>query len=67
MSTVYIILERNDQPKVVKVTDDPYTVGVFMLGRLISSYIIIKTDRTGDRVVPMVPEVSQLERNCIDA
>jgi hypothetical protein len=56
-----------DQPRVVKVVDDPHAVAVYMLGRLISSYIIIKTDRTGDRIVPMVPEVNKLERNCIDA
>lgn len=48
-------------------TDDPRSAAVYMLGRCINDYIIVKSDETGDRIVPMVPEVSKLEVNCIDA
>lgn len=48
-------------------TSDTLSVAAYMLGRCISDYIIVKSDETGDRIVPMVPEVGKLEENCIDA
>lgn len=47
MPTIYRVIARDDNK--VQQFRDAYRASVFMLGRRISAYIVVKSDERGDR------------------
>ena len=51
MPTIYRVIARDDN-KVVQYRD-PYNASIFLMGKRVGAYIVIKSDDLGDRVVVM--------------
>ena len=61
MATVYRIISRDDNT--VKQFRDAYHASIFLLGQRLSTYIAVKSDDLGDRVIlwPSNPELTAIE------
>lgn len=48
-NTLYRVIER-DTNEIIEF-EDPYDISIYFLGRVVSDYIVVKSDDNGDRVV----------------
>lgn len=66
MPTTYRTVHRDTN--IVTEHSDPYRVSIFLLGRCVDSYIVIKSDEVSDRVVKFDNyEVNAIERQLANA
>ena len=60
MGVIYYVIDKMDY--VVLEFDTAESVGAFILGRSIKKYIVVKSTNEGDRVIPIVANVSETIR-----
>lgn len=66
MKTKFRIINKSNNIVISK--SKPRDVAVFMWGRSIDAYLVIKSDLNGDRIVKFTSsELSQIEIDCKDA
>lgn len=66
MTAIFHVIDKSDPKLMTFLT--PRQVAIFMLGRRISTFIVVKSDLQGDRVVLFgTPEFSVMEQAMDDA
>jgi hypothetical protein len=66
--TIYRVIYKKDDNNKIYEFCSAHSVAIFMLGRIVSNYIVVKSDANGDRVVNFHDyEITAIEKSLIEA